>query len=38
MQHAMFTHYGNSYSYRPYYSPDYGRYNRTYETGGAAGQ
>ena len=28
--------YSSSNSYRPYYSPDYGRYNNTYETGGAA--
>ena len=26
--------YSSSYGYRPYYSPDYGRYNRSYEAGG----
>ena len=27
--------YSTSYGYRPYYSPDYGRYNHNYEGGGS---
>jgi hypothetical protein len=29
--------YGNSDNYRPYYSPDYSRYNSPYETRGGGG-